>query len=360
MNPINSILLGMLLALVFKRKNAVDPLGHWRWIAAAVAALFPYSEAVFYFLGPGTLAQGMQGITWSLLLMPVYAVAIAGLLGMMARMTWEDMFPPVVGGLTATWCLAALTEPGIFPLALLVDWRLALAVLYSFDVVLAGLCIVGLGMAYAFKIYDRDLARLTLACVLGYVGMAGLWSVQAREFGAHYAKLLNMTHSVVRVLPQPLSPMNWRVMVTESNGRMHDTMMTLGHGAEKGVGDSPYRSRDAAIWKIHRRYGAMDVPEETQRQARLAWYGWQATPYAWLGRYAVFDRLYAPQEVGIGVACVGFKDVRAVTPAEMADGTYVVCPAGASARVFQPSGELDEKGNWPGMKELVAFAEVRR
>lgn len=362
MNPVNSILLGVLLALVFKRKNAVDPLGHARWVAAAIAALFPYSEIFFYFLGPGTLAQGMQGMTWSLLLMPVYAVALAGVIGMFIGKTWEDLFAPVVGGLMATWCLCALTEPGIFPLALLVDWRLGLGILYSFDVVIAGLCIVGLGMAYAFRIYDRDLSRLTLACVIGYVAMAGLWSWQAREFGHKYARLQGIVSPVVRVVPQALSPLNWRVVVAEANGRMHDTLITLGREnvRERIASDSPYRPREAAIWKIHRRYGGMDVPEETQRQARLAWYGWQATPYAWLGRYAVFSRMYAPQEVGIGITCVGFQDIRAESEDDIVDGTYVVCPVGASARVFQPSGKLDKKGNWPGMTELVSFAEVRR
>lgn len=108
----NSVLLAILLALASKRRNAVDPIGHGRWVAAGLAAMFPYSEVLFYFVGPGTMAQGMQGITWSLLLMPVYAVALAGIFAMFARVSWEDMFAPVVSGLAASWCLTALTEPG--------------------------------------------------------------------------------------------------------------------------------------------------------------------------------------------------------------------------------------------------------
>lgn len=242
------------------------------------------------------------------------------------------------------------------------DWRLGLAVLNAFDVVLAGLCMVGLGMAYAFKIYDRDLARLTLMCVIGYLIAAGFWSWQARSFGHHYAQLQNIAHPVVRVVPQMLSPLNWRVVVAESNGRMHDTLVTLGHGSgkERVQGNNPFRPRDEAVWKIHRRYGAMEVPEEVQRQVRLAWYGWQATPYAWLGRYAAFERMYKPQEVGVNTGCVGFRDFRAVTEEEIVAGTYVVCPVGATARVFQPKGALDKQGNWPGMRELVGFADTRR
>lgn len=361
MNPLNAILLGALVALAVKHRNATDTLGHWRWIAGVAAALFPYSEIFLYFVGPGAMAQGMHGLTWSLILMPVYAVGLAGFLGMLARESWEEMFPPVVGGLAATWILAALTEPGVFPLALLLDWRLGLAVLSSFDIVIFGLCAVGIGMAYAFRIFDRDLARLTLLCVLGYVVVAGFWSWQAREFGEKYAAMQEIQHPVVHVLPQALSPLNWRVVVIEANGKLHETLITLGRGAGRRMdSEDPYRPRDEAVWKIHRRYGELEVPEETQRQVRLAWYGWQNTPYGWLGRYAVFERLYVPQEVGIGVACVGFRDFRVEKAGRLAGATYVVCPwRGTRVRVFQPAGPMDKKGNWPGMRELVAYEGVR-
>ncbi len=360
---LNSILLGVLLAVALKRKNGVDSLGHWRWIAAVAGAVFPHAEIFFKLLGPGTISQGLQGLTWSLMLMPLYAVALAGFMAMCARTSWEEMFRPVVAGLAAAWLLAALTEPGIFPLALLMNWRLGLAVLDGFDVIVAGLCIVGLGMAYGFKIFDRDLARLTFTCVLGYICMAAIWSMQAREFGAHYAKVLGISHAVVRVLPQALSPLNWRIVVAEPNGRVHETMVTLGRGNphETGEGASPYKPRDAAVWKIHRRYGGMDVAEDLQRKARLAWYGWQETSFGWLGRYAVYERMYAQQEVGIGVSCIGFRDFRAHSEADVVAGTFVVCPVGGDmVRIFQPSGPKDKKGNWPRMNELVSFAEVRR
>ncbi|RYG60371.1 MAG: hypothetical protein EON60_07395 [Alphaproteobacteria bacterium] len=362
MTLLNGILLGILLALALKRKNAVDPLGHWRWIAAVAGALFPHVEVVFTLLGPGTITQGLQGVTWSLLLMPVYAVALAGFMAMCARVDWEDMFRPIVAGLSAAWLLAVLTEPGIFPLALLMNWRVGLAVLDGFDVIVAGLCIVSLGMAYGFKLFDRDIARLAVACVLGYIGVAALWSYQAREFAYDYARVQSISNPVVHVLPQALSPLNWRIVVAEANGRVHDTMITLGRGSphEKGAVASPYAPRDAAVWKIHRRYGGMEQPEETQRRARLAWYGWQDTPFGWLGRYTVFERLYAQQEVGIGVGCVGFKDIRVRSEEDAVEGTYVVCPVGDVVRVFRPSGPKDKKGYWPRMVELVSFGEVRR
>lgn len=357
------------MALALQRKNSSDKVteddtGTWQLVAAVVGAMFPYTEAFLVFVGPGAMAQGMGGLTWSLVLMPVYAVGLAGMLGVMARRSWEEMFAPVVGGLSAAWILALLTEPGIFPLALILDWRVGLAVLNRFDVILLVLCMVGIGMGRAFKIYDRDLARLTLLMVVGYVGLVGFWGWQAKEFGVRYANLLEISHPSVKVEPQALSPLNWRVMVVEPNGRIHATLITLGRGANHGrseANDDPYRPRGEAVWKIERRYGGMDVPEETQRRVRLAWYGWQNTSFGWLGRYAIFDRMYVPQEVGIGVECVGFRDFRAVTPDDMAKGTFVVCPwRDERVRIFKPRGEMDKKGLWPGMVELVAFSDLRR
>ncbi len=375
MNPVNAILLGVLAALALQRKNsgegAVTSRTAWQLVAAVVGAMFPYTEAFLVFVGPGAMAQGMGGLTWSLVLMPVYAVGLAGLLGVMAQKPWDEMLPPVCGGLAAAWFLAILTEPGIFPLALLFDWRVGLAVLNRFDVVLMVLCMVGIGMCRAFKIYDRDLARLTLLCVMGYVGLVAFWGWQAREFGHRYAQLLEVNHARVEVEPQALSPLNWRVMVVEANGRIHSSMITLGRGGAgtRGeVSDDPYRTRSEAVWRIERRYGGMDVSEDMQRRVRLAWYGWQNTAFAWLGRYAIFDRMYAPQEVGMAaykasgtdVQCVGFRDFRAVTPDEIAKGTYVICPwRDERVRVFRPRGEMDAKGQWPGMMELVAFSELR-
>lgn len=355
----NSVLLGVLIALALKHRNSShsdDELGHWRWIAGAAGAAFPFTEVFLYLISAGAMAQGMRGLTWSLLLLPVYAVGTAGFLAMLSRKSWELLLTPVIGGLIAAWVLAVLSEPGLFPLALLVDWRVGLAVLNSFDIILFVLCAVGVGMAYAFKQYDRDLSRLTLMGVIAYVVMVGFWSWQAHAFGESYAKSLNLAHTTVRVEPQALSSLNWRVVVSEPNGRVHATRITLSRGGSartSSVAESdPFKPRDEAVWKIYRRYGGKEVSEETQRQVRLAWYGWQSTAYGWLGRFSVFERMYLPQEVGIGETCVGFRDIRAESKAQIERGTYVVCPGRTQVRVFQPDG----RGM---MRELVAYEGVR-
>jgi len=67
-----------------------------------------------------------------------------------------------------------LTEEGVFPLAMLADWRVGLSLLNSFDFIVLGLCVLGVVMALVFPVFDRDFARLTVICVLGYVALTVL------------------------------------------------------------------------------------------------------------------------------------------------------------------------------------------
>jgi hypothetical protein len=138
--------------------------------------------------------------------------------------------------------------------------------------------------------------------------------------------------------------LNWRVIVVEDNGRVHDTMINLGRSKETVVVDNAtraarvdalYKPRVRAVWRIYRRYGPRELPEEEQRRIRRAWYAWQATPFGWQGRYAVFDAFYQLPDGGRQLACVGFEDLRLDGARNTAKGTWIVCP-GQSADLPPP------------------------
>lgn len=360
MHPLNALILGLVIAWAVKRRNGIDPLGHWRWVAAACGSLFAYIEVGFTLMGPGAYAQAYHGVLWSVVLLPFYAFTIATVLGGLSGKGWGAVFPPVVGGLIGTWFLGLMTEEGIFPLAMLVDWRVGASLLNNFDFILLGLCALGIAMALVFPIFDRDLARLTLICVIGYISLTVLWAWQAHAFGERYADALKLHDAKVEVLPQPLSPMNWRVIVEEPNGRLHDTLVNLSRTKELKVGpgatraariDALYKPRDRAVWRIYRRYGGQGADDETQRRVRRAWYAWQDSPFGWYGRYAVFDKLYnLPAAAGgVNLGCIGFMDLRFEAARQEARGMYLVCPArGGGARIFQP---VNKDGT--GWRELI-------
>lgn len=369
MHPLNALILGLVVAFAVKHRNGINELGVWRWVAGACGALFAYAEYSLLLMGPGVYAQAYHGILWSVVLLPFYAFALATVLGGLSGKGWNAVFLPVAGGLTTTWLLGAMTEEGVFPFAMLINWRLGLGLLNSFDFILLGLCALGLLLAAMFPRFDRDFARLTLISVVGYISLTVFWAWQAHTFGEKYAEALGLRQVKVNVLPQPLSPQNWRVIVEEPNGRLHDTLINLSRTHELKVGpeasraariDALYKPRSQAVWRIYKRFGGEGVDEDTQRRARRAWYVWQEGPYGWYGRYAVFDKQYSlPAALGgMNLGCIGFMDIRYVSAQHPAKGMYLICPArGGGARVFQPV-----KDDGTGWREWIPVlsGEVRR
>lgn len=362
MHPLNAVMLGLVVAWAVKRRNGVDPLGPWRYVAALAGSLFAYVEIVFGLMGPGAAAQAYHGITWSVVLLPFYGFMLSGIVGGISGRGWGMVFAPVLGGLIGTWTLGILTEEGIFPLAMLASWRLGLGLLNSFDFVLLGLCVLGVIMARVFPMFDRDMSRITLGCIVMYVAMTVFWGWQAHKFGENYATVLGLKDVEVHALPQPLSPLNWRVIVEEPSGRLHDAMINLQRSKEIKVKenmsraariDALYKPKSHAVWRVYRRYGGPHVKEDVQRRVRGAWHAWQEGVYGWYGRYAVFDGEYGlPAAVGgMNLGCVGFVDLRMEGSARQNRGRYLICPArGGGARVFQP---VDGEKGWSAVRELV-------
>lgn len=369
MHPLNALLSGLVVAWAVKRRNGINDLGPWRWIAGASGSLFAYSEYALLLMGPGAYAQAYHGIFWSALLLPFYAFALATVVGGLSGKGWSAVFLPVMGGLISTWILGTMTEEGVFPLALLVDWRLNFGLVNGFDFILAGLCMLGAALAVLFPSFDRDFARLTLFTMVGYLSLTVLWAWQAHTFAERYMEAVGVREAKVHVLPQPLSPQNWRVIVEEPNGRMHDTLINLSRTKELKVGpddgrvariDALYKPRNQAVWRIYRRFGGEGVDDETQRRVRKAWYAWQEGPYGWYGRYAVFDKQYSlPASAGgVNLGCVGFIDLRYVGARHTAPGMYLVCPArGGGSRMFRP---VDDSGTGWSEWIPVLSGEVRR
>lgn len=356
------------MGYALKRRNGADPLGPWRWVAGGAGALFAYSECVIGLVDKGVAAEAYRSLTWSLVLLPFYAFLLAGLVGAVSRKGWSAVFTPVVAGLLSAWVLAVLTETGVAPFAMLVNWRLALGVLNHFDLILAGLCVAGLALVLAVPRFNRDLARVAAAAVAVYVGYAGYCAYEARSFGEHYAETMGLKDAVVEAVPQPLSPTNWRVVV-EDGGHLHDTMVNLRRKTVKVAGDKAlkiarvealYRPLDKAVWRVYSRFGPSDLSAPSRRRVHGAWQAWQDTPYGWYGRYAVFDGFVGVPQVGAGIACVVFMDLRYDGMAHAERGTYVICPGeGGRARVFRPSGPAKGVGQWPGFYELVPLAGTR-
>ena len=133
MNVLIAILVGVLGSYALLRKNGDHDLGWWRPIAGASGAFIPYLQAFFALFGSGFYWQIYMGPTWSLLLVPPLASAMAIVLARISKHSFVQLVWPVGVGMVGTILLALLTEQGAFPLAILLNLRIALSLLHSFQ-----------------------------------------------------------------------------------------------------------------------------------------------------------------------------------------------------------------------------------
>lgn len=349
MHPLIALVVGVVVAWAVVPREG-DNLGWWRVAAGAVGALYPYADILLYVVGQGAYAHLGYGVLWALPLLPFHAMVAAAVVRVASGHEFSTLYVPVAAAMLAVVGLALLTSDGIAPLALLWDGRIGLNVLYEFDALVLGLSVLTLivgGIFYPLKHY---VARMGLVCLTLYIISTAGFAWQARGVGHDYAAAHGLEDARVVALPQPLSPLNWRLMVEDNQHFVHDTLVNLkrdkllnvGEGATRAARiDALYRPVRLAVWRVYDRYGRAgeDTPEERLRVER-AWLAWQDTPFAWFGRYAVFDGLVQEPLRGIKATCVQFVDLRYEAARDERHGVFVVCPkASGGARVLRPDGD---------------------
>lgn len=361
MHPLIALVVGLVVAWALIPRDGDDSLGWWRLAAGAAGALYPYLDFLLWLMGQGPYLQLGEGILWALPLLPFHAIVVAAVLRVVSGRDFSALYVPVVGAMASTVVLALLTDDGIAPVALLWDGRVGLRVLYSFDALVLGLSVLTLVVGGIFFPLKHYVARMGMVCLVLYIISTAGFAWQARGVGYDYAEEHKLEDARVVALPQPLSPMNWRVMVEDNQNFVHDTLVNLKRDKVLRVkeGDSRaaridalYRPVRLAVWRVYDRFGRAgeDTPDDRLRAER-AWQAWQQTPFGWFGRYAVFDGLVQEPLRGLKVTCVQFVDLRYEAARDEVHGVFVVCPkASGGARVMKPDGD--------GFVELVPLVSV--
>lgn len=336
MHPLISFVIALLCAWAFRRKNSGDDLALYRYLAAVGVALLPYTDIFLKLFGIGPYLQLHHGLTWSVFIAPVWALAVSFGVSEFARrrhqkrVAWQHLFPSTLGTFAVVWFLSVLTMEGVQPFSPLWDGRLAFGVLYRFDFIVLGLTTLSLVLGLLFRGWQRDIARLGLFSILIYILAATTFHWKAHSFGSNYAKALNLADSEIYALPQPLSPFNWRLIVVEATGRVHDTFvninrdeaLTVAEGATRAYRiQALYKPPHKAVWRIYRRYGRRGMDQEQQAVVRQAWHALAASPFRWQSRYGVFVRFTDPPNN----ACIMFRDLRSEGARKDERGIFLIC-----------------------------------
>jgi len=351
MDTLTHALLGAAAAQVCRPRRGAVLGSRQRLLLGAAAGAFPDLDFVGFAWHPlRFLADGHQGPTHSLLLLPLWALAIAALAAVLLapprgrRAACAEAYVAVVAALLVHLAADVITAYGVmlaFPLS---TQRWALGWIHLVDPVFSALALLALLAAWRSR--RRALPLGVLAVLVGYVGLQGLAQQRAVEVARGWALAQGLAAPRISAFAQPLSPWHWRLIVSERD---------LHHVADLDLAPrwlaawSPplpwppplremlaaYRPPAALQWQPHLRADAslrppLDLPAGRGRpdaaQAAAAQAAWRAAPLAPFRRFATHPALYRIDTAADGrLRCAWFTDLRYDLPRLTATFRYGLC-----------------------------------
>ncbi|MBA43891.1 MAG: hypothetical protein CMF62_07810 [Magnetococcales bacterium] len=332
MNILINILIGIFAAYAFQKPSKPCGLGYWRGVAGALGGAVPHIDILFYGLGHdfGLLHQYAE--SWSLFLVPVFALGIAAGLSYLKKgfipespYTWQKFFTPTLAGALMAVLLSVISEKGAALLAPFWQAKLGFGILYSFDIGLFIGLLIFLAVGILLRKFRAEVAELVLVLLIGYTGVTTTFKMKANAIGDRYAKAMELEVEHVYAMPQPLSPFYWRIVVKTTDQRLHDTMVSLKRKRTIVVtpetpplrrAKAAYKPVHEAVWRIYNRFGYEDSDF-----AAAAWRSDIAQRLKWLSRFSVLKDIVTYEDR----RCARFKDLR-FEGAQMNElGEFLIC-----------------------------------
>lgn len=299
-------------------------------LLGAISALFPDIDYLTFWLDPlSFLAEWHRGPTHSLLLAPLWAVALGWCFSWLLRD--RDNSPLYVGicllGVCSHIAGDLLTIYGTQLLAPLSTWRPGWGITFVIDPWFSA--IVSAGVLASFGLKSVLAARTGLLLLLVYLGFQGVLQQRATAIGERYARSERLEQTSSHAMAQPLSPFNWLIIVPEGEG-YHLARVNLAAGEGRvtvsgwgwlGRLWNAYQSPVQVRWERYSRYGT------TGREQALARAVWRAGRFAKFRRFARYPALYRVDR-GAGESCVWFTDLRYQLPGLTPPFRYGMCGTG--------------------------------
>ncbi len=298
-----------------------------------LTAAFPDCDFALRSIDTLTYLNWHQGITHSVIMLPVWALMLAYLFSWLTRRRypWQAFFGAVSLGIAIHIAGDVFTAYGTMLLAPLSSQRFLLPFAFVIDPYFSAIIAGGLAAVLFLpqRRYPAVLALVMLGC---YVAFQGALHYRAVNVGVAYAGTHGLTGAEIHALPQPLAPFNWKIIVSYDDGydealiNLRRTRSPEPPGPETGMLGkiaAGYQPVSAAAWKRHERFG------ETASQAELGRKAWNQEVFADFRRVAMFptlDRI----ELSDNRVCVWFVDLRFTLPSLSPSFRYGVCRTGAT------------------------------
>jgi inner membrane protein len=318
---------GMLAGRLYSRKlpGGALPLKHRLWMGFVLANM-PDLDIVLAPFSAQLYLQHHRGLSHSLLMLPLWALLLAGLLAIVIRPR---------GGLWSLFPFTALclglhifgdwiTGYGTQLFAPLSTTHYALGSTFILDPVLTGLLLLGVVASLTWRQRAWP-AVFMVVLALGWIALEAHYQHKALEYGREYATRRGWVEARVTAEARPWAPFNWTVLV--HHGEYYDTSdVHLGPGDPAPPRANQYwvlaaiaafRPPAEAGWQTIPRFGkTLDEP--------LARWAWSAPQFAFFRRFAGAPALYRI-DLDADKSCVWFQDLRFSSPQRPSPFRFGLC-----------------------------------
>lgn len=320
MDTITHSLLGALtIQAIMPRTHQGSEHGKRRFVVAGgVAAAFPDIDYLSYWIDPlAFLAGWHRGPTHSLILLPLWALLLGSLFAYFRhdRTHWRTYVIVSALALVSHILADTITPWGTQILSPLSDYRAVIGTTFVIDPWFTTIVVLALGASLRW--HQNPAARAGLAVLVMYIGIQGVLKYEALGLVHDYIDKQRLAGAQATALPQPLSPFNWKLVVTRGDDYYTALVNLRAMGPySKPHSDSShlarlaaaYRPRDTLAWIHKRRFGDLENPRAKIKQV------WHHPEFENFRRFAKIPVLYRVDQRPDGT-CVWFTDTRYTLPA---------------------------------------------
>ena len=304
-------------------------------IMGACAAMFPDIDYASMPLDTlSFIADWHRGPTHSLIMLPLWALLLGWLASRLTRHKQHLWVYALVAAIAL--CSHILTDvitawgTRIFwPLS---DYQASIATSFLFDPLLSGIVLAGLVASLYWN--RRSLALAGLVVLLAYIATQGMLKLRLESLAEHWAAEQKIESAQVVVLPQPLAPFNWSIIVMHGDSyHVSRANILLSQPWDPADESSfaylnnliaAYRPTNQLQWKRYTRYGNNRDTVEFAQQA------WAQEEFVRFRRFAHFPVLYRTEK-NRNRQCAWFADLRYIFPAGEPPFKYGMCKDNANA-----------------------------
>jgi len=247
MDTLTHALSGMLVSRASYQKNDQLPLWLRSWVGFLVGA-FPDIDFISRFFGIAAYLNIHRGITHSILMIPIWALLLSWLVAKLTRdkYHWRLFLPVCLLSLSIHIFADVITAYGTEVFAPISHVRISIPTTFIIDLYFTGIILIAILFSAFIRKHARRIALAGVFTLMSYILLQAYWMRTALEEAYASVPVATTQNAKVNVLPQPLSPLNWKLIIAAED-RYYIRYINL-HRTERASAsgtDSLFRRVDA-------------------------------------------------------------------------------------------------------------------